>query len=184
MRTPNPLQSFKNWLQSISPTALERVRVGSIACLALLYPVSRSLTLIFHVSGFKFWVLIAGYVVFTAYLFFASSGETDRRRMERDALWILGSAKAYAEYRQRQAEWEKTWAEVGGEEAEEARGPRVPQWHEILGVPPTATKQEARKAFIKMMKKCHPDLNKDSDGTKAKELNEFWDVVCSQQGWT
>ncbi len=46
-------------------------------------------------------------------------------------------------------------------------------YYEILGVPRTASIEEIKKAYRKLAKKYHPDLNKSSDSTeKFKEINE------------
>ncbi len=51
-------------------------------------------------------------------------------------------------------------------------------YYEILGVPRTASVDEIKKAYRKLAKKHHPDLNKSSDATeKFKEINEAASVL-------
>jgi molecular chaperone DnaJ len=51
-------------------------------------------------------------------------------------------------------------------------------YYEILGVSKTATKEEVKKAYKKLAKKYHPDMNKDSDAEdKFKEINEAASVL-------
>src|SRR5690348_11550880 len=51
--------------------------------------------------------------------------------------------------------------------------------YEVLGVSKTASEGEIRKAFLKLAKKYHPDVNagnKDSE-TKFKEINLAYEVL-------
>ena len=51
-------------------------------------------------------------------------------------------------------------------------------YYKILGVSKDATKEEVKKAYKKLAKKCHPDINKDhGDGAKFKEINEAASVL-------
>ncbi len=52
-------------------------------------------------------------------------------------------------------------------------------YYEVLGVPRTASEEEIKKAYKKLIKKYHPDLNPDSKTAedKMKEINEAYDVL-------
>jgi len=51
-------------------------------------------------------------------------------------------------------------------------------YYEILGVPRTATQDEIQRAYRKLARKLHPDVNKASDAEeKFKELGEAYEVL-------
>ncbi|MBS3137862.1 molecular chaperone DnaJ [Candidatus Woesearchaeota archaeon] len=52
-------------------------------------------------------------------------------------------------------------------------------YYEILGVSKNASKEEIKRAYKNLAKKCHPDLNKDNPqaSDKFKELNEAASVL-------
>lgn len=52
-------------------------------------------------------------------------------------------------------------------------------YYEILGVPKNATKEEIKRAFRKMARKYHPDVNPDEpkSGDKFKEINEAYSIL-------
>jgi molecular chaperone DnaJ len=57
-------------------------------------------------------------------------------------------------------------------------------YYELLGVPRTASEEEIKKAFRKMARKYHPDVNRDDPKTaeaKFKEINEAYEVLSNQE---
>lgn len=51
-------------------------------------------------------------------------------------------------------------------------------YYQVLGVPRTASTDDIRKAFRKLARKYHPDVNKDpSAESKFKEINEAYEVL-------
>ncbi|MFQ5418896.1 MAG: molecular chaperone DnaJ [Anaerolineae bacterium] len=55
-------------------------------------------------------------------------------------------------------------------------------YYEVLGVPRTATKDEMKKAFRRLARQYHPDVNKNNDATeKFKEINEAYEVLSDDQ---
>src|SRR5664279_297626 len=51
-------------------------------------------------------------------------------------------------------------------------------YYEILGVPRDANQDEIRRAYRKLAREYHPDLNRDSDAEdRFKELGEAYEVL-------
>ncbi len=57
-------------------------------------------------------------------------------------------------------------------------------YYEVLGVSRNATPEEIKKAFKKLAKQYHPDLNPDSKTAeeKFKEINEAYEVLSDENG--
>lgn len=57
-------------------------------------------------------------------------------------------------------------------------------FYEILGVPKTASEDEVKKAFRKLARKYHPDVNRDNPQEaeeKFKEINEAYEVLSDTE---
>lgn len=57
-------------------------------------------------------------------------------------------------------------------------------YYDLLGIPRTASDDEIKKAFRKLARKYHPDVNRDDPKTaeaKFKEINEAYEVLSSPE---
>ncbi|TDL34493.1 molecular chaperone DnaJ [Jeotgalibacillus sp. S-D1] len=55
-------------------------------------------------------------------------------------------------------------------------------FYEVLGVSEGASKEEIKKAYRRLSKKYHPDINKDEDaGDKFKEIKDAYETLSDEQ---
>ena len=55
-------------------------------------------------------------------------------------------------------------------------------YYEILGVDRSASKEDLKRAYRRMARKFHPDVNKDSGSDERfKEINEAYQVLNDDQ---
>lgn len=55
-------------------------------------------------------------------------------------------------------------------------------YYEVLGVSKTASKEEIKKAYRKLSKQFHPDINKEADASeKFQEVKEAYEVLSDDQ---
>lgn len=56
-------------------------------------------------------------------------------------------------------------------------------YYAILGIKPEASRREIKRAYRKLVRKWHPDLNPDDPacGIKVQEINEAYEVLRDRQ---
>lgn len=60
--------------------------------------------------------------------------------------------------------------------------PMTGQWHKILQVPANSTFEVTRSAYLKMVKKHHPDVGGSNE--EMKVINAAWAEAKAERGWT
>jgi curved DNA-binding protein CbpA len=53
----------------------------------------------------------------------------------------------------------------------------MPDYYNILEVSPTATQAEIKRSYRRLVRKYHPDLNKQALDLQIKRLNEAYNVI-------
>uniref|UniRef100_A0A668ACI2 DnaJ homolog subfamily B member 9 n=1 Tax=Myripristis murdjan TaxID=586833 RepID=A0A668ACI2_9TELE len=62
------------------------------------------------------------------------------------------------------------------------KGNKLRNYYSTLGVEPTATERQIKKAFYKLAKKYHPDKNKSSEAEKTfRNLAEAYEVLSNKE---
>lgn len=55
-------------------------------------------------------------------------------------------------------------------------------YYEVLGIPRTADEQEVKRAFRRLARQYHPDVNKAADAeTRFKEINEAYEILSDAE---
>ena len=55
-------------------------------------------------------------------------------------------------------------------------------YYEVLGVAKGASQDEIKKAYRKLSKQYHPDINKEADAEdKFKEISEAYEILSDEQ---
>ncbi|MDF2903196.1 MAG: chaperone protein DnaJ, partial [Bacillus sp. (in: firmicutes)] len=55
-------------------------------------------------------------------------------------------------------------------------------YYEVLGISKSASKEEIKKAYRKLSKQFHPDINKEDDAAdKFKEVKEAYEILSDEQ---
>ncbi|MBE3561453.1 MAG: DnaJ domain-containing protein [Ktedonobacteraceae bacterium] len=53
----------------------------------------------------------------------------------------------------------------------------LPDYYSILEVPATATLEQIKQAYRRLVRRYHPDLNKETRDTQIKRLNEAYEIL-------
>ena len=127
--------------------------------------------------------LFVGYWVVSKFMSKPAGGaaSADRSKENRDTHKNHGGDSTY---RERTASGSDN---SGGAQAEE-HSETTYEWHEVLGVPPTATTDEIRRAYRQRMSEYHPDKVakfgkelREVAERKSKEINIAYDFVMLQR---
>lgn len=94
------------------------------------------------------------------------------------------------------ADWRKMWEEEvnafyhgsfhqrrGEPKRPKARNKEARTWQEVLEVPTTATDEEVKKAYRRMIARYHPDRCKDADAKeRTQEIVSAWNTISESRG--
>ena len=98
-----------------------------------------------------------------------------RRRTEYDNRDY--DSKKNRDYEKYHSGWQDDYEEYG---RSDAGGPDVPDYYDILGVPPDATVQSIKSRYRELAKELHPDVSGEASDTDMARINEAYEVLSDE----